>query len=129
MTEYLRSPLFQLKVGELILSLISAILFFTIYPTDKVLLTNIVHLTVFGYILLNILVIFSVVIQEPLSRSLFLLINGSGGILFIISGIIMVVEFVRLDISIRILAAGLIAILNGVVYCGDTYYIIMYFQD
>ncbi|KAG8320303.1 hypothetical protein J6590_071553 [Homalodisca vitripennis] len=71
MTDYLRSPVFQLKCVELLLGLVAiAFIIASATPSTSVFLTQVVHFTLFGYSLLDLLVIGGFFLREPVSKFL-----------------------------------------------------------
>ncbi|XP_022205684.1 uncharacterized protein LOC111062298 [Nilaparvata lugens] len=131
MTDYLKSPLFQFKVGELIISLICAGIFLArSHPTTSVLLTQVVDFTIFGFILLNTVIIVTVVLQEAgqWSRTMFMIISGVGAVLYLVTSVIILVEYFGSNGTARHLIAGLATLFNCFVYGFDTFYIVTYFE-
>ncbi|PSN52910.1 hypothetical protein C0J52_02987 [Blattella germanica] len=77
-----------------------------------------VYGTVLGFSMICIISIIGIVTSRPLSRFIMLLVNFSGGLLYMVSGGIMIETYVDLDYG-RVLGAGIVGLLLGIVYFID----------
>ncbi|XP_054280041.1 uncharacterized protein LOC128998080 [Macrosteles quadrilineatus] len=130
MTDFLRSPVFQLKAIELLLGLVGIAFIFTaaLPSTQSVFLTEIVHFTLFSYLMLDLLVIGGYFLREPVSKFLVMLINLSGALFSLVSGIVLIVGWSQQDLT-RLLFSGIVTIINALAYAADSYYIIRFNTD
>ncbi|XP_046681861.1 uncharacterized protein LOC124368657 [Homalodisca vitripennis] len=129
MTDYLRSPVFQLKCVELLLGLVAiAFIIASATPSTSVFLTQVVHFTLFGYSLLDLLVIGGFFLREPVSKFLILVVSLSGALFSFVSAIVLIVGWSQQDLG-RLLISAIATILNTIAYAGDSYYIIRFSSD
>ncbi|XP_049839605.1 uncharacterized protein LOC126284601 [Schistocerca gregaria] len=125
LTEVVKNPPFIIKAVTLVLSIIIACLTTNqevgLGPSTHV-RTAVVDGTIVAFIILGILILIGYVIGSPLHLYLILLSSAAGGILFLVSGGIMLDSYVRDPYKYgEVCGAGILALINGLVYACDVF--------
>ncbi|CAH0388273.1 unnamed protein product [Bemisia tabaci] len=127
--ETIKSPAFAFKAGELALTFISIVLVIGQYfGSHSVFRNQIIDLTLFSYVFLNILIMAGLLLNEPVSRRFTFLISAIGGLFYLVTSYFLVAEWMEFSQS-QLLASGVIAFINGIVFIADSYYAFVYFEE
>jgi hypothetical protein len=117
-----RSPIFLVKVLELVLSSTAMILFmadttqlFVVRPKWAVMLGTLV-----GFIMISIITIVGDVLNTPVHRKLILMLTLPAALLFFSTGGIIIEAYHHASVSTGYLVtSGILAFINGFAYFGD----------
>jgi hypothetical protein len=120
--QVVKTPSFLIKVLELVLSSIALIEFMAdstpiLAPKSK---WAVMLGTLVGYIMISIIIIIAALLRTPLPRLLLLVINLSAVLMFIAAGGLIFEQYHNAkEPTGNLMISGLVALLCGVVYCGD----------
>ncbi|XP_065201161.1 uncharacterized protein LOC135832094 [Planococcus citri] len=130
MLELLRSPFFVTKVVELALSIICSFLLAGILPSDTIFQIEVVHTTIFGFVLVNLVVVLAFFFEEPLSSRLAITISAVATAFHVVAAIIMFGYYLaETNVSRRILAAAFITLLDAVIFGADCFFTCRYIPE
>lgn len=124
----LKSPSFLLKWVELALAVVCIALLrdATIFPSSDIDKLAVAYMTICGYLLINTVLIIGLFQGEQMPKTLSLLFLGAGGVLWITTGAFMIEHYDSKVVSSKsrdkLLAAAIIALVNGVVYLVDGFF-------
>ncbi|XP_050433675.1 uncharacterized protein LOC126841318 [Adelges cooleyi] len=128
MTELTDSIVFRIKLLEVVLSVLSIVPFFgqAAWPANSALLSDLVLLTIYGYLGIGIVVLASLVRSESMSEKLTFYTTAVGAILHLVSTVIVVLAIFNRDWTWDDrLVGGIFIAANAAAYGWDSYRIVM----